>query len=96
MLSFRWLVSLSVAGVAAGCFVLGSSREPFVDHRWEIEAVTVMDPNPTTYRLEQPFRVLRRGQVTFSHHEDPARLPVVRLDMNIDGEHVVVFARRQE
>jgi len=79
-----------------GGYLARGPREPFADRAWEVEAVTVLDPNPTTYKLDRPFRVLRGGEVTYSRREETAPLPVVRVDLTIDGEHVVVFTRRRE
>ena len=81
--------------VMAG-YVVRPSHEPFGDRRCEVDSVTVIDPNVTQYRLDEPFKVLRDGQVTFRREEDTAPLPVVRVDLTIDGEHVIIFTRRRE
>jgi hypothetical protein len=87
---------LAAVAVMAGYVALAAPREPVADRGFEVEAVTVLDPNATTYKLEPPFRVLRGGRVTEHRHEEAAPLPVVRVDLIIDGEHVVVFTRRRE
>lgn len=56
----------------------------------------ILDPNATVYRLERPYRVIREGEVTVTNDDEAISFPVVRLDLNIDGEHVVVFARQQK
>ena len=91
----RCVLCLTVVAGMAGYVVLAAPREPFADG-WEVEAVMVMDPNPTTYKLDAPYRVLRGGRVTYSRPEETAPLPVVRVDLNVDGEHVVVFTRRRD
>ena len=96
MPKLRWVALLAAVAVIAGYVALAAPREPFADRGWEVEAVTVLDPNATTYKLEPPFRVLRGGRVTVLRQEEAALLPVVRVDLTIDGEHVVIFTRRRE
>ena len=92
----RLLVCLAPIAVMAGYVALAAPKEPFAERDWEVEAVMVMDSSPTTYKLDAPFRVLRGGRVTYSRAEETTPLPVVRVDLNIDGEHIVVFTRRRE
>jgi hypothetical protein len=92
----HWWIGLAALAVVAGYVSFAAPREPFAGPECEVEAVMVMDPNPTTYKLDAPFRVLRGGRVTLTRHEETATLPVVRVDLNIDGEHVVIFTRRRE
>jgi hypothetical protein len=90
----RGLLCLTAVAAMAGYVLLApAAREPFDGRAWAVESVMVLDPNPTTYRLAEPFRVLRDGRVTVRQSEAEAPLPVVRVDLTIDGEHVVVFAR---
>jgi hypothetical protein len=92
----RWWIGLIAAAVMAGYLAVAGPREPFADGACEVESVMVMDPNPTTYRLDPPFRVLRGGRVTLARQEATTPMPVVRVDLTIDGEHVVVYTRRRE
>ena len=90
----RGLLCLTAVAMTAGYVLLApAAREPFDGRGWAVESVMVMDPNTTTYVLDPPFRVLRAGRVTLTRPDDVATLPVVRVDLTIDGEHVVVFAR---
>lgn len=92
----RWLLFCPVAVVVMAGYLVRAPREPFADRRCEVESILVIDPNVTQYRLDEPFKVLRDGQVTFKREEDAAPLPVVRVDLTIDGEHVIIFTRRRE
>jgi hypothetical protein len=91
--NLRQVACLSVVAAAACVVLAHAPPEPFGGAGWTVEAVMVLDPNPTTYRLDPPFRVLRGGAVTFRRDEEAATLPVVRVDLTVDGEHVVVFTR---
>jgi hypothetical protein len=71
-------------------------REPFGGAGWEVESVMIVGACPTTYNLDPPFRVLRGGRVTLDRRAEDPTLPVVRVDLTIDGEHVVVFARLRQ
>jgi hypothetical protein len=57
--------------------------------------VIVLDnPSAAVYRLRPPFRVIRGGRVVLDRPDEGERtLPVIRLDLTIDGEPVIVFAR---
>jgi hypothetical protein len=66
----------------------------------EIESVMLLYRDRTTrYVLDQPLRVLRDGRVEMSRVEHDNAIqgredePVVRLDLNVRGQHVVIFAR---
>jgi hypothetical protein len=66
----------------------------------KIESVMLLYHDRTTrYVLDQPLRVLRDGRVELSRVEDHNAIqgredePVVRLDLNVRGQHVVIFAR---
>jgi hypothetical protein len=91
----RWVSCLTVAGLAVYLLLAPAAapREPFGDAGWEVESVMVLDANATKFALEPPFRVLRGGRVTLSRPEESRTLPVVRVDLNIDDEHIIVFAR---
>ena len=76
------------------------SLTPEVSFDGKIESVMLLDRGLTTrYVLDQPFRVLRDGRVEMSRVEDDDAIqgrvdePIVRLDLNVRGEHVVIFAR---
>jgi hypothetical protein len=84
--------------------VIRSSHEPSligqVSLDGSIESVMLLYPNRTTrYVLDQPFRILRDGHVEMSRIEDDSTIqgkehePVVRLDLNIRGQRVIIFAR---
>jgi hypothetical protein len=69
------------------------AREPFDGQTWSVDSVTVLDEaTTTTYAVGPPFRVVRGGRVTLARPADGKRLPAVRVDLTVDGEHVIVFA----
>ncbi len=89
----RLVLCAAAVAATAGLILARGPREPFDGAGWDVESVMVMNPGPTVYRLDPPFRVLRGGRVTLRRAEEATRLPVVRIDLTIDGEHVVVFCR---
>jgi hypothetical protein len=91
----RWLLCSAAVAVMAGYAVVGRPHEPFGDGDCAVDAVMVLNPNPTTYQLDPPFRVLRDGGVTLSR-PDGGTAPAVRVDLRINGEHVIVFARPRQ
>ena len=97
MPKLRWLLGITaIAGMATyvGFAPIMTPREPFAEGRWEVESVMVLDPaTTTTYKLGPPIRVIRDGDVTFRREGEAGRPPVVRVDLTIDGEHVVMFTR---
>jgi hypothetical protein len=92
----RWLLLCPAAITVMAGYLVRPPREPFGDRRWQVDSVMVMDPNVTQYKLDEPYKVFRDGRVTFSRQEETAPLPVLRLDLTIDGEHVVIFTRGRE
>ncbi|HEY1376372.1 MAG TPA: hypothetical protein VGF55_06235 [Gemmataceae bacterium] len=92
----RHVVGLAViAAAAAGLVLARSAREPFDGSEWSVESVMVLDEGgpAAVHRLRPPFRVLRDGRLTLCRPDENPTVPVVRVDLTIDGEPVVVFAR---
>jgi hypothetical protein len=73
-------------------------REPLDGAGWEVQSVMVLsDPGVRTYRLRPPYRVIRGGRVALvGGGADEPTGPVIRLDLTIAGEPVIVFARTIE
>jgi hypothetical protein len=88
----------AVALIAAYAFLAPplTPREPFDDAGCELESVMVIGSNTMTYALEPPYRVLRNGQVTVNRPNESPSASVVRMDLSIGGDHVVIFARPRE
>jgi hypothetical protein len=92
----RQVVCLAVvAAAAAGLALARAAREPFDGPEWTVESVMVFEESgaTATRRLRPPFRVLRDGRVTLHRPDENPTLPVVRVDLTIAGEPVIVFAR---
>ncbi len=85
----------ALAIVATGTFLIPGppAGESLDDRSWAVESVMLLSESTTaTYHLDPPLRVVRGGRVTFSRPTEGPALPVVRVDLTIDGEHVMVFA----
>jgi hypothetical protein len=95
----RYVLGLAVvAFVAAYTFLLPTpaTREPFDVRSWAVDSVMLLDEaTTTTCVLAPPFRVVRGSRVTMSRLDEEPTLPVVRVDLTIDGEHVMIYARRR-
>jgi hypothetical protein len=82
----------------AGFLALGATRapeNPLDAARCRIESVTALNgPVSELYRLRPPFRVVRDGRAVLDRldAEEP-RWPVIRIDLTVTGERVIVFAR---
>jgi hypothetical protein len=95
----RGAACLAAVGLMAAYLIVAPSlapRGPFAGPEWEIDSVMVMDPYPATYALSPPFRVVRGERVTVDRRDAERTLPVIRVDLTIDGEHVLVFARLRQ
>jgi hypothetical protein len=93
-----WVVSLVAVALVAGYLATARAPKPLnlpAGAGWEIESVMLLDGAAVqTYRLRPPFRVIRGGRVVLDRRgEERPTLPIVRLDLTIDGEPVTVFAR---
>jgi hypothetical protein len=98
----KWALCLATVLAAAYLAVRPAPpREPFAGEGWgegwEVESVMlVRTDGSTTYSLEQPYRVVRGGRVVLNRPERNPTLPIMRVNLIIDGEHVTVFARLRE
>ena len=93
-----WIGLTAIVLVAAAIALKNPpAREPFDEQTWSVDSVMFLDEaTPTTYAVGPPFRVMRGGRVTLARPAEGKRLPAVRIDMTIDGEHVIVFARLRQ
>jgi hypothetical protein len=100
MPKLRWMLCFAVvAGMASYVTVssIVAPREPFGDGRWQVESVMVLEEATTTkYKLDAPYRVIRDGGTTFQRDDGPPRTPVIRVDLTVDGEHVVMFTHLRQ
>jgi hypothetical protein len=92
------ILGLGLLLVAAGLALEDwPAREPFDKRAWSVDSVMILnDATTTTYAMRPPFCVVRGGRITLARHEEPTTPPTVRVDMTIDGEHVIVFARLRD
>jgi hypothetical protein len=96
----RWALGLggiAVVGTYALLASVPSPPEPFANCGWKVESVMLLDPaTTTTYALAPPFRVIRDGRVTVARRDEISSGRVVRVDLTIEGEPVILFTRIRE
>lgn len=98
--SMRWLLGLTVVAVVtiyASFAPVPPSPDPFAHGGWKVESVMLLDPaTTTTYALAEPFRVIRDGNVTVTRPLDTRADRVIRVDLTIEGESVILYTRLRE
>jgi hypothetical protein len=84
---------IAVAVLAAACLC-------FLFHRKSIDQLTVSsvmilgDHSTKTYPAGETFKVLRGGRVVFERRDEPTT-PILRVDLEINGEPVTIYARAE-
>jgi hypothetical protein len=97
-LHWKAMSALALIGLMIAYVMLAPhrpGREPFGGPDLEAKCVMVIDHTTTKYSLAPPYRVIRDGRISLSRPSEAPTLPVIRLDMMFNGEHVILFTRVQ-
>jgi len=87
------LAAVAVVGVGTVLMPAPPPAEPFDERSWAADSVMLLRETATTIlTLDPTVRVVRGGRVTLARPAEGPTWPVVRVDLTIDGEHVMVFA----